>query len=56
VIQEPFLPPQTTSITAEGSVGTNDSVTWNDNANHVRAVRTANRSARIFIAEAFRHP
>src|SRR5947208_13187924 len=31
-------------------------MTRNDNANHVRAVRTANRAARIFIAESLRHP
>ena len=56
VIEQPLLPPQSAAVTAKCAIGADDAMTRDDDANHVRAVRAANSPARIYIAEAFRHP
>src|SRR4029079_98015 len=56
MIEQPFLAPQTAPISAEGPVGSNDAVTRDDDANHVRAIRATNCATRIFVAQSFCHP
>ena len=56
VIEQPFLAPQAAAIAAESSIGTNDTMARDDDANHVGAIRAANRATRIFITQALCHP
>jgi hypothetical protein len=56
VIEQPFLAPQTATVSAERPVGSNDAMARDDDANHVRAIRATNCATRIFIAQALCHP
>src|SRR5439155_26640612 len=56
VIEQPFLAPYPTAVSAKRAVSADHSMTRNDDADHICAVRTTNRPARVFISQAFRHP
>src|SRR6266496_388445 len=56
MLEQPFLAPQTAAVSAQGAVSADHAVTRDDNADHVRAVRAANCSTRVFISQALRHP
>src|SRR5437016_2633031 len=56
VIEQPFLAPQPTAVSAKRAVSADHAMTRNDDADHVCAVRTTNRPASVFVSQAFRHP
>src|SRR4029453_10535153 len=56
VIEQPFLAPQTATVSAERPVGSNYAVAGDDDANHFRTVCATNCATRIFIAQALCHP
>ena len=56
VLEQPFLAPQTTTISTQRAVSANDAMTRNDDTNHVRPIRAANGASRVFVPEAFGHP
>ena len=56
VIEQPFLAPQTATVPAERTVGSNHPMARDDDANHVGAIRATNCATRIFIAQALCHP
>src|SRR6266566_8977642 len=56
VIEQPFLTPQSATVTAQRAIRADDAMTGDDDANHVGAVGTTNRATRVLITELFRHP
>src|SRR6266550_2763985 len=56
VIEQPFLAPQPAAVTAQRTVGANDAMTRNNDADHVLAIGPAHRATHLDITEFFRHP
>jgi hypothetical protein len=56
VIEQPLFAPQSTAIAAERSVGANDAMTRNDNANHVCAIGASDSASGVAVAKTLRHP
>src|SRR5437016_10586098 len=56
VIEQPFLAPQSTAITAQRAIRANDAMARNHDANHVCAVRATDGATRVLISELSRHP
>src|SRR6266508_2693682 len=54
MLEQPFLAPQSAAVPAERAVRADDTMTWDHDANHVRAVRPTNCAARVLISELFR--
>src|ERR1700680_1219865 len=56
MVEQPFLAPQSTAITAERAIGANDAMTWDDDAHHVFAIGATDRATHLNIAQSLCHP
>src|SRR5437762_10947290 len=56
VIEQPFLTPQAAAVTTKRTIRSNDTMTGNNDADHVLAIGAADRATHLDIAKFLRHP